>query len=276
MPLIKSNNQIEFDKLNQERSQLVVKRNDFIQKSRHRLSLQEQKIVLYLISHVKPSDTNFTEHIFSISDFCRFCGMHEDSGKNYSDIKDALGKLLSRFVWVTLDDGSETSLRWIDKATINKRSGVVRLKLDEDLKPFLLLLNEHYTLYEMRYTLAMKSQYSIRLFELLKSYAFKKSVTFGINDLKQLLNAENHKLNGHFKVKVLDISMREINEYTDLIVEYSFLKEGRRFSHVCFNISRKEAFDRFIVGNKIDQSLGNKRDSHVLQSTPGEAVLFPD
>jgi len=267
---------ISDDMLSKKRSHLVVKRNDFIQKSRHHLSLQEQKIVLYLISHVKPDDTNFTEHVFSIPDFCRFCGMDETSGKNYSDIKEALGKLRSRYVWVTLDDGSETTLGWINKATINKRSGLIRLRLDEDLKPYLLLLNEHYTLYEMRYTLAMKSQYSIRLYELLKSYAYRKSVTFEICSLKNILSANDYERNPDFKRRVLDIAMREINEYTDLSVEYSFLKEGRRFSHVCFSISRKEAFVRFVIGNKIDQTLVTKGDGHVLQPTPGEAVLFPD
>lgn len=253
--MIKDDKQKAREKLDKERGHLVVKRNDFVQKSRHQLSLQEQKIVLFLISKIKPDDMNFTEQVFSIAEFCRYCGMGETSGKNYSDIKDSIGKLLSRFVWVMRDDGSETSLRWIDKATMNKRSGLIRLKLDEDLRPYLLLLTEHYTLFEMRYTLAMKSRYSIRLYELLKSYAHKENVVFEMDELKRLLDAENYKLNGHFKQKVLDIAMRDINEYTDMSVEYSFQKTGRQFSHVRFCISRKEAIDRFVVGTKINQKL---------------------
>lgn len=258
MSSVKDNKRRAAEKLNQKRGQLIVKRNDFIQKARHQLSLQEQKIVLYLISHVKPNDTDFTEQVFSIAEFCRFCGMHEDSGKNYSDIKNALKSLRDRSVWIELENGSETTLSWINKATINQRSGIIRLKLDEDLKPFLLLLTEQYTLYEIRYTLAMKSQYSIRLYELLKSYAYKKNVTFEIDELKRLLDAENHKLNGHFKNKVLDIAVREINEYTDISVEYSFQKEGRRYAHVWFSIDRKEALDRFIAGDKINQAIDGK------------------
>ena len=255
----KGKNRKTAEKLDKERGQLVVKRNDFIQKSRHQLSLQEQKIVLYLISKIRPQDTDFTEHTFSIAEFCRFCGMDDDNGKNYSNIKEALGKLRSRFVWVTLEDGSETTLGWVNKVTINKRSGMVRLRLDEDLKPFLLLLEEHYTLYEMRYTLAMKSQYSIRLYELLKSYAYKKTVDFDIDDLKRLLSAETYKLNNHFKDKVLEVAMREINEYTDISIEYSFQKEGRQFSRVWFSIDRKESFDRFIAGGKITEAINSKR-----------------
>ena len=270
MPPVKDEKRKAAEKLSKERGHLVVKRNDFVQKSRHKLSLQEQKIVQYLISYVKPNDENFTEHRFSIAEFCRFCGMDEKNGKNYHDIKEALKTLRDRSVWVEIEDGVETTLGWINKATINKRSGTVMLKLDEDLKPFLLLLHEQYTMYEIHYTLAMKSKYSIRLYELLKSYAFKKTVVLEMNELKRLLDAENYKLNGHFKAKVLDIAIREINEYTDIAVEYNFQKDGNRYTHVWFGIDRKEAADRFIAGSRVGQAIGNKPSSR--QMSLAEAI----
>ena len=49
----------------------VVKANDLIQKSRFNLSLQQQKIVLYLISQITPYDEEFKLYEFSILDFCR-------------------------------------------------------------------------------------------------------------------------------------------------------------------------------------------------------------
>ena len=257
--MVKSEKQKSDEKLNIERGNLVVKRNDLIQKAHHHLSLQEQKIVLFLISKIKPNDTEFTEQEFYIAEYCKFCGMDETSGKNYSGVKDAIGKLLSRFVWIKRDNGSITSLRWIDKATINEGSGLVQLKFDKDLKPYLLFLEERYTLYEMRYTLAMRSQYSIRLYELLKSYEFKKNVYIEIEELKRLMSAENHKINNNFKRRVLEIAVREINEYTDISVTYNFHKEGRRFSNVLFGIDKKEAFERFKAGTKINEMLDEKK-----------------
>lgn len=41
-------------------------------------------------------------------------------------------------------------------------------KLNDDLKPFLLQLKEHYTQYTLDNIMAMKSTYSIRIFELLQ------------------------------------------------------------------------------------------------------------
>jgi len=243
------------EKLNKERGCLVVKRNDFVQNSHHQLSLLEQKIILFVISKIKPLDTDFTEQLFSIADFCRFCGLDEKNGKNYRNLKDALGKLLSRYVWISLDNGSITSLRWVDKVTINKGSGIIQLKLDKDLKPYFLQLEEQYTLYELRYILSMRSQYSVRLYELLKSYSYKKNVVFEVNELKRLLFSENWERNNDFKRKVLDIAVREINEFSDIFVEYIFQKDGRRFSKVWFAIDRKEAYDRFMVGEKVNRLL---------------------
>ena len=72
------------------KDQKVVKSNDLIQKSRFDLSLQEQKIVLYLISQITPYDEEFKLYEFSIPDFCKICGIDHTSGGNYADLKKAV------------------------------------------------------------------------------------------------------------------------------------------------------------------------------------------
>jgi plasmid replication initiation protein len=258
MAFVKSKEHKDAEKLSAERGYLIVKRNDMIQKSRHQLNLQEQKILLFMISKIKPHENDFTEQVFSISEFCAVCGMDGDSGKNYSDIKKALQAIRNRSIWVTLDDGSEETLAWIDKVRIQKRSGLIHLRLDDMLKPYLLEIQENFTRYELLYTLAMRSQYSVRLYELLKSYQYKKYVVFDIDELKRLLFAEKYQINNDFKKRVLDIAVREINALTDISVTYSFGKIGRRFAEVSFSIDHKEVFDRWNAGKKTEQILDSK------------------
>lgn len=50
------------DEMMDSRQMFVVKANALIQKSRFSLSLQQQKIVLYLISKIQPNDEEFTEN----------------------------------------------------------------------------------------------------------------------------------------------------------------------------------------------------------------------
>ena len=63
------------------RNKTVTKANDLIQKSRFNLSLQQQKIVLYLISQVTPFDEDFKLYEFSIAEFCRVCGIDDNNGR---------------------------------------------------------------------------------------------------------------------------------------------------------------------------------------------------
>ena len=53
------------------RNRTVTKANELIQKSRFSLSLQQQKIMLYLISQISPYDEEFKLYTFSITEFCK-------------------------------------------------------------------------------------------------------------------------------------------------------------------------------------------------------------
>lgn len=243
--------------LSDVRNYKVVKSNDLIQKTRFALSLQEQKIILYLISKIKPGADNFSTTDFSIMEFCQVCGIYEESGKNYKDIKDAIKALVDQSIWITLDNGKETILRWIDKPIIDRQAGTMQIKFDDLLKPYLLQLHENFTQFELLYTLAMKSQYSIRLYEILRSYEFKHEIVFAIDELKELLYATCYTRYPDFRRNVMDIAMKEIEALSDINVTYEIIKEGRKYAKILFSISLKHNLDeRFMAWKKIQSIIG--------------------
>ena len=63
-----------------------------------------------------------------------------------------------------------TMFRWLSSATIDEGTGKIVLTLDQSLKPHLIQLKEFYTTMNITYTLPMKSQYSLKIYELCKSY----------------------------------------------------------------------------------------------------------
>ncbi len=241
-------------KMLQLRAYKIVKSNDLIQKSRFQLSSQEQKIILYLISKIKPEDMILKDHTFEIRDFCKMCNIETNSGANYKYIKQTIKALRDRSIWVTLENGSETTLAWIDKVTINKQSGTLIIKIDEIMKPYLLQLQERFNQYELMYTFAMKSQYSIRLYEILKSYKYQHRKIFDLEELKRILSAENYIRYPDFKRKVLDIAMREMNDVSDLTITYGIIKEGRKYAKIEFFIGIKNDMDeRLVMQEKINE-----------------------
>jgi plasmid replication initiation protein len=269
-----SDEQKNYDhELSQLRDYKVIKSNDLIQKSRFDLGTQEQKIVLYLISKIRPEDTELHEYEFSIVEFCKICGIDYANGKNYDNIKKTIKTLNDKSIWVTLNDGGETTMRWIERPYINKNSGVIKIKLDELMKPYLLQMQERFTQYELLYTLPMKSQYAIRLYEILKSYEWKKSVEMDLENLKRMMKAEHYTRFYDFKKKVIEIAMREIDDYTDLKVEYTLKKKGKQFTSIVFQIGTKETLsERLLTWQKINQQITPKRDSKKTITVEPEAV----
>jgi plasmid replication initiation protein len=133
------------------------------------------------------------------------------------------------------------------------------MRLDNDMKPYLLELKKHFTAYSLYYTLAMKSKYSIRIYELLKSYEFVSEYIFKIESLKKMLDAEKYKLYADFRVKVIDVAVREINEFSDITVTYAIEKQGRKFEKIVFKINQKKDIDeRLETLKKIERRLNIK------------------
>ena len=250
------------------RNWMVVKRNDLIMKSRFNLSLQQQKIVLYLISQITPYDEEFKKLEFSISDFCKVCGMDETSGKNYKNLKDSIKDIADQSVWVDMGDGKETLIRWIEKPYINKQKGTIQIRLDEDLKPYLLQLKSNYTQYELFWTLRFRSKYSVRLFELVNSIHYHDLETyeriFTLDELRLhlgLYDEKNkkqqlYKTYNAFKTRVLDPACEEINNYSNKNVSYVPIKNGRSVEKIRLIVSTKDTMETLKLRGEIEHELG--------------------
>lgn len=244
-----------------KREYLVVKGNELIQQNRFELSLQEQKTVAFICSMIKPVEAVDKangvpfqlEYEFNIRDYCKVCGIDYDNGKNYADVKAVLKHLSDRSMWLTFPEkpDEEVLCRWLSKVYTNKKSGIARIKLDEDLIPLLFDLGQKFAQYQLYNILAMKSAFSVRIYELLKSYAFQKSKTFDIDELKRLLMVENvksYKDFSLFRKKVLEKAQEEINELTDINVSFEPITKGRKVIKVKFRIDAKNPIERMLAG----------------------------
>jgi plasmid replication initiation protein len=235
------------------REHLVVKHNDLVQKSRFQLSLQEQKTVAYICSMIKPTTPTPTtynvpfqlEYTFDIRQYCMDCGFDHDSGGNYENVKATLKKLRDRSMWLEIGDKS-ILVGWLAKATTNKKSGIATIRVDEDLVPFLYALGKNFTQYNLYNILAMRSAFSVRIYELMKSHAYKREpINYELDALKRLLMVDgvaSYSRFPDFRRRVLEPAMKEINELTDIRVMYRTKK----------NRAQKVTDIEFVVMNKND------------------------
>ena len=222
----------------------VYKANDLIQKSRYSLSVQQQKIVLFLISQINPYATEFKNVKFSIQEFCKVCGIDCESGKHYAVIKEHIKQIADKSCWIKNESGKDTLLRWIEKPYIDENSGIIEIKFDDDMKPFLLQLKENYTRLNLSDTLLFKSKYSIRLFELIESFRYYKleefEKVFEVEELKTILDCKNYKTFKDFNTRVLKTAVAEINKYTYLKISYEYVKERQKVVAIKFKMGIKD------------------------------------
>ncbi len=112
-----------------------------------------------------------TNQNLSIKDyFCRACNFHEDSGFYVRDVMEELG---NKTVSVNLSEGRTLISHWFSSAIIDENAHTIDVIFDKNLAPYLFELKNFYTQYSLEYVLPMKSKYSIRLYEILRSVKSK-------------------------------------------------------------------------------------------------------
>lgn len=241
-----------------QRDYQVVKANEIIQKARYDLNITELKTFAYIVSKIKPTDEFNQEYIINIKEYCQVCGIDYKNGGNYQFIKKNLKSLRDKSFWLMDENGVETTVGWLQKARINKGSGKIVVKFDEDIQKYVIGLFENFTQYSLLSTLPMKSSYSFRMFELLKSYAFVNEHTFDVQELKKLLGAEHYTNFKDFRKKVIEIAVKEINKYTDIEVSWQPITKGRKVIEVKFFIRTRDTVERLNASGKAVEQIENQ------------------
>lgn len=253
-------------KVAEARGQMVVKANDLIRKTRYDLTVQQQKIMLYAISKIKPNDKPGTAYAININDICAACNIRldETGGYYYQALKDDLLKLTNR-IWVLMPDRSQRTVSWLGDAEITPNSTTVIIKFHEAMTPYLFQLREHYTQYHLEDILTLRGKHSIRLFELLRSYTTQKAidqgqtrkVVFSLGELREILAVSTYPRWADFDRFVIRRATEEINSCNaDMRVEYRTIKQGRNVAQVEFTISSPRALQALSAIKRRKERLG--------------------
>lgn len=257
------------DEIIESREMFVAKSNALIQRSRYSLTLQQQRILLFLISKIKPTDTPEETYTFSIEEFCKVCGITASTGDYYKTIKDDLLYIRNNGFWIKREDGSYVTAAWLSKAYIIPLCGEITVKFDEDTMPYLFQLQRFYTQYRLKNVLAFQGKYTIRLYEIIRSHYTQrdierlkeKEISFSAEEIRDLLLLKPiYPAWTDFEKRVIKSSVDEINMYCDEFrVEYETIKKAHRIAMITFIISPPRHALR--IGKRRDDKL-NRIPNH--------------
>lgn len=219
------------------KTELVVQHNKLIE-SKYRLTLQEKRVILWLLSQIKPTDNDFTRHRISIREFCSITQVSHHG--MYTELQKVTKRLIGRVLSLRdLSKNRTLQVSWLSVADYWHNEGIVELKIAQELRPYLLELKKEFTVIKIPDIMGLSSIYAVRIFELMKQYQHLGSREINISDLRKFCSIEDkYKLYGIFKLKVLEIAKREINAKTDIIIDYEEIKQSRKITLVKFLIKK--------------------------------------
>jgi len=229
----------DFDK----RATIIIQHNNLVE-AKYSMTLQQKRIMIWLVAQVMPNDIDFKEHVLNIKELIKICNLSGES--SYKEIKSITFSLIEkgiRIIDITDPKNKrEIQVPWLSSADYYK--GQVKLSFSPKLKPYLLKLRDNFTVINTLDLMQFKSVHAIRIYELLKQYQHIGERTLSIDEIKKCCGV-NNKLNTYpnFEKKIILIAQREINSKSDIHFEFERIKPSRKITGIKFLISKNKTYN---------------------------------
>jgi plasmid replication initiation protein len=227
-----------------KKQEIVVQSNKLVE-AHYRLSLQEKRLILWLIKEIKREDTDFKKYKLNIVDFAEMMGLNPKT--QYKEMKLVTRALITRGIDIEdLDTGATKQMAWLCYAHWEPKKGLCSLEFHPELKPYLLQLKEQFTQIGFADFLGLSSVYSVRIFELLSQYAPIGKRISQIDELRSWCGIQKNEyaLYAHLKSRVIDRAKNEINAKTEYEIDYKEIKESRKVVSIEWTINKKTYFEK--------------------------------
>ena len=240
---------------------IIVTQSNKLVEARYNLPLGEQRLILTMIAKIQPDDADFTEYRISVNEFASFLDI--DKSNVYSEFHKIQKSIVSRIIVIHEEDGPLV-IGWVSSAKYIEKEGAVLLSFDPKLKPYLLQLKGNFTSSKLEMLLSFKSQYTMRLYNLLKQYAYLGERVIEVDSLREMLGlkVDQYPLYANLKMALLARVQKELEAKSDLTFQLEEIKYGRRVGAIRFNIFTK----------KTTKAISDNQDK---PEPPAKLILLP-
>lgn len=227
---------------------LVVKDNALINAS-YNLELTEQRLVMLAIINARELGQGITADSkleIHASDYAKLFNVSPDA--SYKALKEAVNNLFNRQFSYTAEykktgKAGIVRSRWVSRIFYVDDLALLEITFAPDVVPLITRLEEHFTKYEAKQVAHLTSKYATRLYELLIAWReVGKTPIFELQQLRKNLGVEDDEYQRmhHFKSRVLETAITQINEHTDIKATYEQHKQGRTITGFSFKFKRKQ------------------------------------
>ena len=226
---------------------LVVKDNALINAS-YNLELTEQRLIMLAIINARELGQGITADSkleIHASDYAKLFNVSADA--SYKALKEAVNNLFNRQFSYTAEYKKTGKVgvvrsRWVSRIFYVDDLALLEITFAPDVVPLITRLEEHFTKYEAKQVAHLTSKYATRLYELLIAWReVGKTPIFELQQLRKNLGVEDDEYQRmhHFKSRVLETAITQINEHTDIKATYEQHKKGRTITGFSFKFKQK-------------------------------------
>lgn len=221
----------------------VVQSNVLVEAS-YRLNLEEKRVVIAAISKIDPRRDVPDSITITAEEYAKLFDLKIDAA--YQQLKEAAAKLYTRTIKLNSKDSKnrpvDDEMRWVYRRAIyHSREGKVTLSFSPDLMPYLGQLKEQFTGYKAHNVRALKSTYSIRLYELLTQYLAAGERWITVDKFREMLDLEDkYPRFADLNRWIIEPSIKELNAKSNYEVLFRPEKKGRAVHKLWFFFNEKQ------------------------------------
>jgi len=179
------------------------------------------------------------------SDYAKLFNVSLDA--SYKALKEAVNNLFNRQFSYTAEYKRTGKVgvvrsRWVSRIFYVDDLALLEITFAPDVVPLITRLEEHFTKYEAKQVAHLTSKYATRLYEILIAWReVGKTPIFELQQLRKNLGVEDNEYQRmhHFKSRVLETAITQINEHTDIKATYEQHKQGRTITGFSFKFKQK-------------------------------------
>jgi len=218
--------------MNTNRNMVVQKYN--LVNARYKLNTSETKFVITALTQLNKDDDELKEYSISAKELELRLGVQQ----NETRLKQLAKKLMSKPLEVPTADGWLIT-NWFSDIEYIKGEARFLVRFSMKLKPYLLQYKERFVKYNIVNIINLSSEYSIKIYQLLKEYEKATKRTFTVEELQELLQVPKSFLRyDNFKSRVLKVAEKELIENCDIFFEFEEIKTGRKVTEILFRIKK--------------------------------------
>ena len=238
------------------KTQTIIYQGNTLTTARYDMTALQKDILYVLQAAIKANDPADIEYIIKVRDI--ITDLDRDPTNGYTNLKNASWGMMDIKMQMFIE-GEYVQVVPFPRFIYNEGEGTMRVSIDPIMRSFLTNLRGNYTTLGKESAMKVTGKYAKRLYEMVSQWKDVAQFSLTIAELRERLalsdsqtGKELYPMVGMFMERVVDPSINEINQHTELLARYEMIKKGRKYTGLKFKISKNSVTQELYLPTPTD------------------------